>query len=241
MRVAGLVSLVMLTAAVTGVEGQDRAFRGWVGLHNPEQVGWLENENRLSDLCADTEDLDVCYGEVLAPAIDVYPLYLDRDTASPTIGDLIVATVPGRGLTAYFRPMGASQSIPFQPDLFLRDWGYGPPYFHQTMVRQAGAWYQLPSDPWVGSVWIQLAPAEPGLSVLEVRAGDILDMQGQGMFVVSASAESLTLRPEQTADMWCEEGDPPALLKVPATVYPRAELLDHRGHLIIRPKYLKGC
>jgi hypothetical protein len=236
-----VVQMVVLALAVTGAEGQEEAFHAWVGLHNPERVGWLENENQLNNLCSSAEDIGFCYGEMLAPAIDVYPLYVDRYTTSPTVGDLIVATVPGRGLSGYYRPIDASQGIPFQPDVFLRDWGYGPPYFHQTVVREEGVWLQLPPDPWDGPVWIRRDSAESEPSILEVQAGTILEIGGRGMFVVATTAESLTLRPEQAADMWCEEGNPPPLLQVPATVYSRAELVDDRGHLIIRPKYMKGC
>lgn len=240
-RLVTILQMVLLAVAVTGAEGQEETFRAWVGLHNPERVGWLENENQVSNLCSSAENLGTCYGEMLAPAIDVYPLYVDRDTTSPTVGYLIVAMVPGRGLSGYYRPINAGQGIPFQPDVFLQDWGYGPPYFHQTIVREEGAWFQLPPDPWDGPVWIRRDSAEPGRSILEVQAGAILEMGGQGMFVVATTAESLTLRPEQAADLWCQEGDPPPLLRVAPTVYSRAELVDDRGHLIIRPKYMKGC
>ena len=118
---ATIIPILVLAVAVTGAAGQEGAFRAWVGLHNPERVGWLENENQVSNLCSSAEDLGSCYGEMLAPAIDVYLLYVDRDTTSPSIGDLIVATVPGRSLTGYYRPIDAGQGIPFHPDVFLQD------------------------------------------------------------------------------------------------------------------------
>ena len=178
-----------MVVAATGAEGQEEGFRGWVGLYNPERLGWLENENRVLSLCANVEDFGSCYEEMLAAAIDVYPLYADRDPASPTVGDLIVAAVPGRGLTAYYRPIEAGQGIGFQPDLFDNDWGYGP-YFHQTIVREEGEWFQLPPDPWDRTVWVRREGPEPGQSVIEVRAGDFIEMGGQGMFVVATTTES---------------------------------------------------
>ena len=98
----------------------------------------------------------------------------------------------------------------------------------------------MPPDPWDGPVWMDRAgDAVP--SILEVQAGDILELSGRGMFVVSATADALELRPEQPADMWCREGEPPPLVPAEPTVHSRAELVDARGHLTIRPKYMKGC
>lgn len=99
--------------------------------------GWLENENRLGELCTDSSTLTDCYSEHLAPLVSVYPLHIEPDSSSRRIGDLIVAAVPGRGLSSHFRVAGSRQATPFTPDLYLQDWGYGL-YFHQTVAAQSG-------------------------------------------------------------------------------------------------------
>jgi hypothetical protein len=52
---------------------------------------------------------------------------------------------------------------------------------------------------------------------------------------------SVRVRPEQPADMWCDEGDPPPLEPFKETILTPADLYDQKGHLTIRPKYLRGC
>ena len=41
--------------------------------------------------------------------------------------------------------------------------------------------------------------------------------------------------------MWCVEGEPPSIVPVEPTRFTREELLDPTGHLLVRPKYMKGC
>lgn len=40
---------------------QETGFRGWVSLIAEGRLGWLENENRLGELCREARDLDTCY------------------------------------------------------------------------------------------------------------------------------------------------------------------------------------
>ncbi|MDH4044795.1 MAG: hypothetical protein OEW06_10075 [Gemmatimonadota bacterium] len=228
-------------AALPATEARAQpGFRAWVGLYDPAHLGRLENENRLGQLCTDSSTLAECYAEQLAPAVAVYPLYAEPDTTSRPIGDLLVVATPGRGLTTHFRAAGARDAVTFTPDLFLQDWGYGP-FLHQTISAQQGSWFQLPRRPWDEPVWVY-RPSENELgSVTFVQAGDILEMRGAGWYVVAAEPDALVLRPEQRADLWCEEGDPPPLTPADPTRFSRAELLDADGHLVFRLKYLKGC
>lgn len=234
-------SLLLAVAIATWVppDALAQGFPGWVGLHREERLPWLENENRLGELCANVQDVDTCYEEALRPAVDVFSLHAGPDASSARVGELIVIAVPGWGFSAHFRT-DEGETVPITPDVFLRDWGYGPPYFHQTFVVRTGTWFQLPRDPWGGPVWMDRT-GDSVPSILEVQAGDILELSGRGMFVVSANADALELRPEQPADMWCREGEPPPLVPAEPTVYSRSELVDDRGHLTIRPKYMKGC
>lgn len=235
------VLLLLLVTSASDAAGQSTEFRAWVGLFNPESIGRLENENRLGDLCARVDDVSECYTRVMAPAVDVIALYPRPDTTASWVGELLVAVVPGRGISAFFRPIDSIETEWFEPDVFLQDWGYGPPYFHQTIIGEEGNWFQLPPGPWKSEVWILRGGEAANRTVLPVIPGDIVALDGRGMYVVDATSESLTMRPEQDADLWCREGDPPLLRIVVPQRYSRAELLDSEGHLRIRPKYMKGC
>ena len=220
--------------------GAQPGFRAWVGIYAPTRLGWLENENRISEFCGNSTDVSACYSEMLGPAVDVYTLHAEANDSSARIGELIVVAVPGRGLSAHFRRLGARETITFVPDLFLQDWGYGP-FFHQTITQRQGDWFQLPRNPWETPVWLHRPSEREQPSVIAVQAGDILELRGAGMYVVAAEAEALLLRSEQPADLWCQEGDPPPLVDEQPMRLSREELVDSNGHLVFRLKYLKGC
>jgi len=237
MGLCAFLGLVLLSAPrVYAQEG----FRAWVGLYDRAHLGWLENENRLGELCTDSSTLADCYLEHLAPLVSVYPLHIEPDSSSRRIGDLIVVAVPGRGLSSHFRVAGSRQVTPFTPDLFLQDWGYGP-YFHQTVSAQSGNWFKLPCGPWEDEVWVHREGESEHSSLIPVQSGDIVEMRGSSWYVIAAEPDALLLRPEQPADLWCEQGDPPTVMPAEPTRFSRGELLDSDGHLVFRLKYLKGC
>lgn len=239
-----VILLVCVLGPALGCSGpalsQEVGFRGWIALVEPSHVGWLENENRLSELCESAANLAECYREYLAPAVIIYGLRAFPDPSSERLGDLVVTAVPGRGLTAHYRPAGAAQATAFTPDIFLQDWGYGPPYFHQTVMDSRDGWYELPAGPWSTAVWFNGGAAE-GLSELRLHPGDIILLNDESFYVLETTERSLTVRPEQDADLWCEEGTPPLLKPATPTVYEWDDLVDERGHLVVRPKYMKGC
>lgn len=216
-------------------------FQAWVGLHGFAPLSRLDNEYRLSEVCTDSETLDRCYEEQLAPGVSVTSLYAEPDSGSSVVGELLVVVVPGRGLSAFHRPEGSAGELDYiTPDLYMPDWGYGT-YFHQTIADRRGDWFQLPPGPWASPVWIHV-PADAGSGlVIAVRSGDIIEMGGAGWYVVATGRDHLDLRPEQPGDAWCYGGDPPPVEQVQPRRFPRADLRDDEGHLIIRPKYLKGC
>ena len=219
---------------------QEMEFRGWISLIPAGRVGWLENENRLGALCPGEGDLDTCHGSHLAPAIDVYTLRTHPDSAAEVVGELIVTAMPGRGLASYHRAATATQALWFTPDVFLQDWGYGPPFFHQTFLEERDGWYRLPADPWDTPVWVD-AKASGGLPELRLQAGDIIEFGGQGFYILHTAERTLSVRPEQDADMWCEAGDPPPLRPAEPQLLEWRDLVDERGHLLVRPGYMKGC
>ena len=132
------------------------------------------------------------------------------------------------------------EGFPAWPDLFLQDWGYGT-YFHQTVSEQSGNWFKLPRGPWSKEVWVQRECESENSTLILIQPGNIIEMDGSSWFVVAAERDALFLRPEQPADLWCEEGDPPPVTPVEPTRFTRQELLDPDGHLVFRLKYLKGC
>jgi len=225
-----------------GAEYRDQEpFPAWVGLYGSASLDRLANENRISELCTDSETLSRCYREKLAPSVTSTLLHSGPEPGSLLVGEVLVVVVPGRALSAFYRPAGSSMApASFTPDLFLEDWGYGL-YFHQTIAERQGDRFRLPAGPWPEPVWLHLQDDGSSDPVLEIRAGDIIEMEGAGWYVVSSGRDHLALRPEQPGDMWCREGDPPPMAIVEPTRFLRAELLDADGHLILRPKYMKGC
>jgi hypothetical protein len=140
--------LLLATASTnTGELRAQEPFPAWVGLYGSAPLARLANENRLSEVCTDSETLDRCYEEQLAPGVSVTSLYTTPDRGSPVVAELLVVVVPGRGLAAFHRPEGSSGELNFfTPDLYMPDWGYGT-YFHQTIADRRGDWFQLPPGP----------------------------------------------------------------------------------------------
>jgi hypothetical protein len=217
---------------------------GWVGLFSTPALGWLENENRLSALCGRPsvdriEEWTKCEAEKTSPMILAFPVMREPDPGAERLGTVIVSAVPGSGLTAHYVPAGETRAQPFPPDLYDRDWGYGP-YFHQPFLKREDGWFLLPEDPFPGPVWVQIGRAEEP-RVERLYAGEIIRTAVGDMVVLEVTDGSVRVRPEQPADMWCEEGDPSPLEPFEETLLTSADLYDHRGHLTIRPKYLRGC
>lgn len=236
---ASLVAAGLACCLAPAALAQD-AFPAWVALFTAAQTGWLENENRLGELCTEPGTLAECHVQKLGPMVSAYELHAGPSDVSPRVGELIVVAVPGRGLSASFRPAGSPEVVPFTPDLYLQDWGYGP-YFHQTVSAVRGDWVQLPPDPWPQAVWLHRADGGEPSSIIPVQAGDIIEMRGAGWYVLAAEPDTLVLRAEQPADLWCEEGNPPAITPAVPISRTRPQLVDARGHLAFRLKYLKGC
>ena len=75
-------------------------FEAWVGIYAREQIYWLENENRLQELCADAPDMAACHAEKLAPSVVTFQLLAEPSASARRVGDLIVVAVPGERTTA---------------------------------------------------------------------------------------------------------------------------------------------
>ena len=238
-RIRAWLAVISVACCVATNVHAEEGFPAWVGLYEPADLDWLENENRLGELCTDPSTLAECYARCLSPRVSLHELHSLPSESSDRVGDLVVAATPGRGLSAYFRAAGSIESTPIALDLFLQDWGYGP-YFHQSLSEERGEWVRLPSGPWKAEVWLQRG-SDGGFPIIRIRNGDIIDMGEMDWYVVAAERDTLLLRPEQTGDHWCEEGEPPGIEATEPTRFSRAQLVDSAGHLLFRLKYLKGC
>jgi hypothetical protein len=228
-------------AAAEGPPPGPDSFPAWVSLFDQELVDWLANEYRASDLCAvDGVDFTPCYERMMEPLVKVLPVRRSRSIAAPSLGQIVLVAVPGKALTAHISIADGPEAVRWATDLYDPDWGYGP-YLHQTFLAREGNWFFVPADPFDEPVWILLGSGREDPEVMDVRRGDILDFENSGWVVIEASGEVLTVRREQDSDMWCEPGDPPPLTPAPTRTLSRSDVSDARGHLLIRPKYLRGC
>ncbi len=213
---------------------------GWVGLYNSARLEWLENENRLDELCVRFKDVPVqreqCRAERMQPKLATITVRDTPAAAGRVKGTILVTYAPGRGLSAQTSAGGKASA--FVPDLFDADWGYGP-YFHQTILDRQGSWYRIPIDAlggagWVNSAeWTDDADVKPVDGIVSTPRGDLV--------VLGWTDRALRARPEQPADAWCQSGDPPALKPWQEIRIPLSELFNPGGHLLVTVKYKRGC
>ena len=133
-----------------------------------------------------------------------------------------------------------SQFVEFEPDLNLKDWGYGP-YFHQTFLAREGDWFQLPEQPFPAGTWFNARDLGDAPHTLTIEVGHILDSPEGSIVILGTDREGLSARPEQPADMWCEAGVSPPLKPWQAIRIPWKALYTPTGHLRLSPAYWKGC
>lgn len=226
-------------------DAQER-FPAYVSLYTVEQVEWLDNTYRLDQLCPDPATVGDCHTRHLAPKLLPIPLFSEPDRGSERLGTLFVIATPGRGLTAeYFPVVGEAPGEAFTPHLFDPDWGYGP-YFHHTLLERLGSWARIPAGPWGEPAWFVIVDDTPRNAVFWIGADMVVTMreddgENSSWYVVEATDDTLTLRPEVPADMWCESGNPPITPLGEPRIFTRAELLDADRRLRVRPKYTRGC
>jgi hypothetical protein len=210
---------------------------GWVGLFNRTLVNWLENENRLDQLCqdvdADPQKRERCREEQTTPLVHAIPLRSGPVRSAPLIGSILVMALPGRGLRSFYLTRSGGVGVPFSPDLYDSDWGYGP-FFHATFLERRGNWFRLPEGPFPSPAWVDVTEWSTDPEVREIREGDILTSPFGDLYVVGVQSDSLRARPEQ-------EADPPPLRPFKELRIPFQDLRDARGHLQVHIKYMRGC
>ena len=239
-----VVAICLLAPSIVDAGGQQAlptAAPGWVGLYNDGLIEWLENENRLDEICdqfnGQAKELDRCRAEKLEPRSFVVPLYADA-TRAVSRGALLVVAIPGKGLRFFYARPEGGESIAFDPDLNLQDWGYGP-YFHQTYLDRHGDWFLLPQEPFPAVTWMNARDFGEEAHVLEV--GGIVESPHGMIVILAIEPDAVRARPEQPADMWCEAGDPPPLEPWQELRIPMRSLYSPTGHLLLSPAYMKGC
>jgi hypothetical protein len=215
---------------------------GWLGLFTRELVEWLENENQLQRLCPSgtSVESDLCRDQKLAPKVHVVRLWSGPSEKAAAAGSLLLMAIPGRGLRSFFVPATGGAAAEFQPDLFDRDWGYGP-YFHQTFLERRATWFHLPEVPLLRETWVDSRELgdEPQLHLLEPE--QIVSSPFGDLFILGIERDVLRARPEQAGDMWCESGNPPPLAPWRELRIPLRDLYTPTGHLVVRKKYTRGC
>jgi hypothetical protein len=234
------ILLGVLLAALAGTAGAADG-PGWVGLYTQEMIEVLENQNRIDRLCPPTQPQalrEACRRERLSPRTWTLDVREHPSLSSARTGSIRITATPGSGLT--FAYAGQDGTVQFLPDLFDADWGYGP-YFHQTYRDRRGSWFELPKGPLPGPGWIDMSRLGPVPDVRDIEAGQVYLLNSESFFLIGIREGSVTFRPEQPADQWCREGEPPALTPFQARTFPVRELYDADGHLILKIKYLRGC
>lgn len=217
---------------------------GWLGLYNEALLDWLENENRLNELCPHdgigARKLRECREEKMRPKRHEIRLRSAPDGTATLAGTLIIHATPGQGLRAYYRPARGGREAEFVPDLFDVDWGYGP-YFHQTYLERRGAWFLLPAGPFPAPVWIDAGEFtnEPTLQLL--ATGKIVKTRKQDLVILGIESRVIRARRAQDADMWCQEGDKPPLKPWTEILIPVEELYSRTEHLLVDIKHKRGC
>lgn len=242
----------LIVAAATFIAGTTATSQAlptelsWIGLYKRDLLDWLENINRLTDLCGSasppTRAFEECRAEKLASKTTDVPLFRDARADAPSAGALRLLAAPGvePPLRASFVPADGGVPIPFTPDLYDPDYGYGP-YFHETILERRGSWFRLPEQPFPKGTWLNAADLGSPPDVKRLEPGDMVASRRGDLFVLSVEPATLRARPEQPADMWCEDPNPPPLKRFTAIQIPFRELFSPTGHLLLRIKYTRGC
>lgn len=203
-----------------------------VSLYNPDMIGWLENENRIAELCPTKSS--TCYREKRFPKGEYVPIY-DGPDGQP-IGQLEMTYTPGRGISASF--LAGQNAQAFKPTFFDPDWGYGP-WFHGTLLDETGVWKKIAIPQFQGG-WINISYAK----VVDIKAEyteNVYRYQDKNIKILRLEPTQLVYRIAQDADMWCEAGRPPAIKPYKEEFLPVTMLYDENCNLRLQPAHPRGC
>jgi hypothetical protein len=244
MRIALTCAALLLLFTGRPAAGQATIRTGWVGIFTTELVEWLENGNRLAELCG-TEDKDFaafhrCRTEKMATKAHLVRLWSGPSISSRPAGSLVLLASPTDGLQALYAGIDGGPATAFQPDLYDGDWGYGPT-FHMTIVEQRGSWVRLPETPFPKETWFDVRALGPEPDFVWLEPERIVTSPLGDLFIIAIENGVIRARLEQERDMWCEGGDQPAA--APATEFRLShdDTYTPAGHLRLHIKYTRGC
>jgi hypothetical protein len=235
--------LLMVAAAPRIAQINPTGEVGWLGLYNIDMIDWLNNEHRLADLCpgdkADPSALAACQRHMLEPKSITVALYAAPNRSAPSKGSVTIRATPGQGLEAFYAAPDGSRPNAFTPDVELQDWGYGP-YFHETYLDRRDDWFLLPEKPFLRGSWINARDFGEDPNLLSLETGEIYNSPAGSIVLIAVERDAIRARPEQPADMWCDE-KPPPLKPWKELRIPKRRLYSPTGHLLLSHAYMKGC
>jgi len=211
----------------------------FVSLWNNESAAKLENLNQIDVLCKGENYSAACLEKNLSTSSKVLPLYNAPEDPQP-FGALLIRFTPGeRGSVAYIPLQNVGGSIfPVTLDMFDGDWSYGPPYFHQTMLDSKNGWYKIAvPNASKKTGWVQLTNPD----ILTYQKGSIVSFKQKTYTILEVKKDSVSVRDEQPADMWCDVGNPPPIKKFEPITIPIKDLYDEECHLLMKTTYTHGC
>lgn len=237
---ASLIALLMAVPTARAACSQEVSTPlQFVSLWDHEKAK-VEGLNRINELCKDENYSRACLEKYLTPTVSILPLYTEPNGSKP-FAVYSVKFAPGEGGKISYLNLTDGSTARFDPDMFDPDWGYGPPYFHQTLLNKKGDWYEVSLPLFVDgrtSGWVQLAN-EP--DVLSLAKGNVVIFNSRAYTIVEVKADEVLLRDEQPADMWCEPGDAPALEAFETISVPLKQLYTNNCQLRLHIAYTRGC
>ena len=244
MRIALMCAALLLPFTSRPAAGQAAGRIGWIGIFTPELVEWLENGNRLAELCG-SEDKDFaafhrCKTEKMAPKAHLVRMWSGPSTSSRPAGSLVLLALPAEGLRAFYAGTDGGPAVAFQPDLYDGDWGYGP-NFHMTIAEQRGPWVRLPETPFPKEAWLDVRSLGPDPDFVWLEPERIVTSPLGDLFILAIENGVIRARLEQERDMWCDGRDRPPVAPAPELRLSHHDTYTSTGHLRLHIKYTRGC
>lgn len=171
----------------------------------------------------------------------VVTLHESPSTKSSKLGQITIVFKKGSGFSFVYTPSsGTNKKVPFKPDLYDSDWGYGP-FFHQTVLSLKNGWALLPKVPLEEKAWANLTSVLGEYDLKTIVQGMIYKLDDRSIYIIKIDKNSISVRDEQEVDMWCKGGTPPPHKKFTPETIPFSDLYDSDEHLKLKVKYTRGC
>lgn len=233
-------SAFVLCFTLASASAQERPQLQWLGLFHWDLAAWLDNVHQLDQLCPatmDAADKVLCLIEKRKPKTLELPVREAPKADAAQLGTLVITATPGEGLSYVFKDADGGNTE-FTPDVYDKEWGYGP-WAHQTLLERQDNWFKLPAEPFPQAAWLEGDALGPKIPLETVETGSVYVLDKESVVFLEFGADSVTLRAEQMDDMPCGEVLSPEPAE-PRQV-PYADLFGEDGHLKVQPKYTRGC